>query len=197
MGQEPGSRIRELWRPAGQYPAGYRTPVVVVTTRGRKSGKVRKFVVMRVEHNGEYALIASKGGAPMHPLWYHSVVANPSEVTLQDGPAPFDVEVREVSGAERATWWDRAVAAFHRTPSTRPRPSVRSRFSLPAVRIPEPSARRLPAEDPARSAQGARLDRCQASRWSAASAAAFRLPSRSCVRRCSRASHPWSVARAT
>ena len=87
-------------------------PIIVVTTRGRRSGKVRKFPVMRVEHDGEYALVASKGGAPEHPLWYRNLVADPSAVTIQDGPEPFDAEVREVTGDERAAWWERAVAAY-------------------------------------------------------------------------------------
>jgi deazaflavin-dependent oxidoreductase (nitroreductase family) len=87
-------------------------PVIVLTTRGQRSGAVRKSPLMRVEHGGEYALIASQGGAPTHPNWYHNLVAHPDEVTIQDGPAPFDVEVREVDGEERATWWDRAVAAY-------------------------------------------------------------------------------------
>jgi deazaflavin-dependent oxidoreductase (nitroreductase family) len=67
---------------------------------------------MRVEHDGEYALVASKGGAPEHPLWYHNLLAHPDEVELQDGPEPFHVEVRQVSGEERAVWWDRAVEAY-------------------------------------------------------------------------------------
>jgi F420H(2)-dependent quinone reductase len=87
-------------------------PVVIITARGNKTGKVRKWALMRVEHEGEYALVASRGGAPTHPLWYRNLVANPEEVTLQDGPAPFDVVVREVSGKERDEWWQRAVAAF-------------------------------------------------------------------------------------
>ncbi|MEA2842535.1 MAG: hypothetical protein QOJ69_206 [Actinomycetota bacterium] len=87
-------------------------PVIIVTTRGNKTGKVRKFALMRVEHDGDYALVASKGGAPTHPVWYRNLTANPEEVTIQDGPAPVDVSVREVSGDERAEWWDRAVAAF-------------------------------------------------------------------------------------
>jgi deazaflavin-dependent oxidoreductase (nitroreductase family) len=87
-------------------------PVVIVTTRGNKSGKVRKTPLMRVEHDGEYALVASQGGAPTHPVWYHNLVADPTAVTIQDGPEPFDVVVREVSGDERAVWWERAVAAF-------------------------------------------------------------------------------------
>ena len=87
-------------------------PVVIVTTRGNKSGKVRKTPVMRVEHDGEYALVASKGGAPEHPVWYHNLVADPTAVTIQDGPQPFAVVVREVTGDERALWWDQAVAAY-------------------------------------------------------------------------------------
>lgn len=87
-------------------------PIIIVTTRGKKSGKVRKSPVMRVEHNGEYAIVASMGGAPQNPAWYHNLKSNPDEVTVQDGPEPFDVEVRELSGDERAEWWDRAVAAY-------------------------------------------------------------------------------------
>jgi deazaflavin-dependent nitroreductase family protein len=87
-------------------------PVIIVTTRGRKSGKVRKTPLMRVEHDGEYALIASMGGAPKHPVWYYNLTANPGAVAIQDGPEPFDVEVREVSGDERAVWWERGVAAY-------------------------------------------------------------------------------------
>jgi deazaflavin-dependent oxidoreductase (nitroreductase family) len=87
-------------------------PVIIVTMRGRRSGKVRKLPVMRVEHGGQYAIVASKGGTPENPEWYHNLVAAPTEVMIQDGPEPFDVEVREVSGAERAVWWERAVAAY-------------------------------------------------------------------------------------
>lgn len=87
-------------------------PVVIVTSRGNKSGSIRKTPLMRVEHSGEYALVASKGGAPEHPLWYHNLTADPRAVMIQDGPEPFDAEVREVSGSERAEWWDRAVAAY-------------------------------------------------------------------------------------
>lgn len=87
-------------------------PIVIVTTVGNKSGKVRKTPLMRVEHGGEYVLVASKGGAPEHPSWYHNLVANPDRVAIQDGPEPFDVEVRELTGEERELWWSRAVAAF-------------------------------------------------------------------------------------
>jgi deazaflavin-dependent oxidoreductase (nitroreductase family) len=87
-------------------------PVVIVTMRGNKTGHVRKIALMRVEHNGEYALIASKGGAPKHPVWYYNLVANPDEVTIQDGPQPFEARVRQVAGDERREWWERAVAAY-------------------------------------------------------------------------------------
>ncbi|MGA2528850.1 MAG: nitroreductase family deazaflavin-dependent oxidoreductase [Acidimicrobiales bacterium] len=87
-------------------------PVIIVTTRGNKSGKIRKFALMRVEHGGEYALVASKGGAPAHPVWYYNLKADPQAVIIQDGPEPFDAVVREVTGDEKALWWKRAVAAF-------------------------------------------------------------------------------------
>jgi deazaflavin-dependent oxidoreductase (nitroreductase family) len=87
-------------------------PVVIVSMRGAKSGSVRKIALMRVEHEGEYLLVASKGGAPDHPDWYHNLVANPDEVTVQDGPEPFFVRVRLVDGAEYDEWWQRAVAVF-------------------------------------------------------------------------------------
>jgi F420H(2)-dependent quinone reductase len=87
-------------------------PVVIVTTRGNKSGKIRKMALMRVEHNGEYALVASLGGAPNHPVWYYNLKADPTGVRIQDGPEPFAVEVRELDGGERAQWWERAVAAY-------------------------------------------------------------------------------------
>jgi len=87
-------------------------PIVIVTTRGNKSGILRKTPLMRVEHGGEYALVASMGGAPKHPVWYYNLVADPSAVRIQDGPEPFDADVREVSGDERAVWWERAVAAY-------------------------------------------------------------------------------------
>jgi deazaflavin-dependent oxidoreductase (nitroreductase family) len=87
-------------------------PIIVVTMRGNKSGKVRKIALMRVEHDGEYALIGSMGGAPKDPVWVHNLRAAPDDVLVQDGPEPFPVDLREVEGDERAEWWDRAVAAF-------------------------------------------------------------------------------------
>ena len=86
-------------------------PVIVVTNRGAKSGKVRKTPLMRVEHDGSYAAVASRGGAPTHPVWYWNLLADP-HVELQDGPSRWDMVAREVTGDEKAIWWERAVAAF-------------------------------------------------------------------------------------
>jgi F420H(2)-dependent quinone reductase len=86
-------------------------PVVIITNRGARTGKVRKTPVMRVEHDGRYAAVASQGGAPAHPLWYYNFRANP-RVELQDGPHRRDMVAREVTGDERAEWWARAVAAY-------------------------------------------------------------------------------------
>src|SRR5579871_5519786 len=87
-------------------------PIIIVTSRGHKSGKLRKNPVMRVEHGGEYAIVASKGGAPTNPTWYENLRAEPDAVVIQDGPEPFDATVREIEGAERDEWWERAVAAY-------------------------------------------------------------------------------------
>jgi F420H(2)-dependent quinone reductase len=86
-------------------------PVIIMTTVGHRSGKVRKVPLMRVEHGGEYAIVASKGGAPENPKWVKNLEANP-EVMIQDGPQPFDAVVRLVTGEERKAWWERCVAAF-------------------------------------------------------------------------------------
>jgi F420H(2)-dependent quinone reductase len=86
-------------------------PVVIITNRGARTGKLRKTPVMRVEHDGHYAAVASRGGAPTHPLWYFNLRAEP-RVELQDGPVKQDMIAREVTGDERARWWDRAVAAY-------------------------------------------------------------------------------------
>ncbi len=87
-------------------------PVVIVTTRGNKSGRIRKTPLMRVEHDGEYTLVASKGGAPENPVWYYNLVSDPTSVAIQDGAKPFKVIVREVTGAEKTAWWERAVVAY-------------------------------------------------------------------------------------
>jgi F420H(2)-dependent quinone reductase len=86
-------------------------PVVIVTNRGAKTGAVRKTPLMRVEHDGSYAAVASKGGAPEHPLWYYNLKKNP-RVEVQDGPDKWEMTAREISGDERAAWWQRAVAAY-------------------------------------------------------------------------------------
>jgi deazaflavin-dependent oxidoreductase (nitroreductase family) len=85
--------------------------VIVLTTRGVKSGKIRKSPLMRVEHNGRYAAVASLGGAPRNPQWYHNVVAEPL-VEVQDGEVKQDMKAREVTDDEKAEWWARAVEAF-------------------------------------------------------------------------------------
>lgn len=86
-------------------------PIVIVTNRGAISGKLRKTPVMRVEHDGRYAVVASRGGAPEHPRWYYNIRANP-HVELQDGAHKRDMTAREVTGQEKAAWWERAVAAY-------------------------------------------------------------------------------------
>ncbi|MFF0013259.1 nitroreductase family deazaflavin-dependent oxidoreductase [Streptomyces sp. NPDC005374] len=98
VAQEEDERLRDL-------------PVVILTTLGAKSGKIRKTPVMRVEHDGSYAVVASMAGAPTHPVWYHNAVADP-RVELQDGPVRQDMSAREVTGDEKALWWARAVEAF-------------------------------------------------------------------------------------
>jgi deazaflavin-dependent oxidoreductase (nitroreductase family) len=85
--------------------------VILLTTKGAKSGKLRKTPLMRVEHDGRYAAVASLGGAPKNPVWYYNVQAEPL-VELQDGPVKQDMTAREVHGAEKAEWWERAVAAY-------------------------------------------------------------------------------------
>ncbi|WP_405593714.1 nitroreductase family deazaflavin-dependent oxidoreductase [Streptomyces sp. NBC_01092] len=86
-------------------------PVILLTTRGAQSGKIRKTPLMRVEHGGRYAVVASLGGAPKHPVWYHNVKADP-HVELRDGPDLRDMRAREVTGAEKDEWWERAVEAY-------------------------------------------------------------------------------------
>ena len=85
--------------------------VIILTSVGAKTGKIRKTPLMRVEHDGEYAVVASLGGAPQHPVWYYNLTANP-HVELQDGPVKKDYRAREVRDSERAAWWERAVATW-------------------------------------------------------------------------------------
>jgi deazaflavin-dependent oxidoreductase (nitroreductase family) len=86
-------------------------PVILLTTIGAKTGKIRKTPLMRVEHNGEYAIVASLGGAPKNPVWYYNVQKHP-QVELQDGTVTADYEAREVFGDEKALWWERAVEVW-------------------------------------------------------------------------------------
>jgi deazaflavin-dependent oxidoreductase (nitroreductase family) len=86
-------------------------PVIILTSRGAKTGKLRKNPLMRVEHDGEYAVVASLGGAPKHPVWYYNLIAHP-HVELQDGPVKRDYLAREVFDAEKAVWWERALEAY-------------------------------------------------------------------------------------
>lgn len=86
-------------------------PVILLTTIGAKTGKIRKTPLMRVEHDGEYAVVASLGGAPKNPVWYYNIVAHP-QVELQDGEVTKDYDSREVFGEEKAIWWERAVEAW-------------------------------------------------------------------------------------
>ena len=107
-------QVETYERTGGQEANTFRDtglPIIVLTTRGNKTGLVRKVPLMRVEHEGEYALVASQGGSPKHPVWYHNVRTEP-RATLQDGREPFAVVVRELDGDEHALWWERAVAAY-------------------------------------------------------------------------------------
>ena len=86
-------------------------PVIILTSVGAKSGMLRKTALMRVEHDGAYAVVASQGGAPKHPVWYYNLTANP-HVELQDLASKHDYLAREVHGDEKAVWWERAVATW-------------------------------------------------------------------------------------
>ena len=96
----------------GYLLAGTEWPVVIFTTRGNKTGKIRKFALMKVEHDGKYAMVASKGGAPKHPVWYYNLKADPDAITVQDGEQVIDGHARELEGEEREVWWKRAVEAY-------------------------------------------------------------------------------------
>jgi deazaflavin-dependent oxidoreductase (nitroreductase family) len=87
-------------------------PIIIVTTRGNRTGALRKTPLMRVEHDGEYVLVGSQGGAPKDPVWVRNLRSDPTAVMLQDGPEPWDADVREVTGEEREVWWKRAAAAY-------------------------------------------------------------------------------------
>jgi F420H(2)-dependent quinone reductase len=109
-------QVEEYERSGGQRANTLRDtglPIIVVTMHGRRSGAVRKAPLMRVEHDGAYALVGSKGGAPADPEWVHNLRAHPDEVQIQDGPEPWPAEIREIEGdEERQLWWERAVEAY-------------------------------------------------------------------------------------
>ena len=107
--RKDADRILETGNTAGSEMKG--KPVILLTTIGAKTGKIRKTPLMRVEHDGEYAVVASLGGAPKNPVWYYNIKAHP-RVELQDGEVTKDFEAREVTGDEKAVWWERAVAAW-------------------------------------------------------------------------------------
>ncbi|WP_327111560.1 nitroreductase family deazaflavin-dependent oxidoreductase [Nocardia sp. NBC_01730] len=102
-------RIMESGGTEGMTAMGM--PVILLTTIGNKTGKLRKTPLMRVEYKGEYAVVASLAGAPNHPVWYYNIIADP-HVELQDGTVANDYTAREVFGEEKALWWRRAVAAY-------------------------------------------------------------------------------------
>lgn len=103
----------EKYEATGGQQAGdlYGRPVIVLTTKGAKTGKLRKTALMRVEHEGKYAVVASLGGAPKHPVWYFNIKAHP-HVELQDGAVKHDYLAHELVGDAKAAWWERAVAAY-------------------------------------------------------------------------------------
>jgi F420H(2)-dependent quinone reductase len=87
-------------------------PVIIVSSKGARSGKIRKTPLMRVRNADCYALVASQGGAPTHPRWYYNLTAHPEVVVIQDGPETGDFSIRELEGSERGEWWELAVAAY-------------------------------------------------------------------------------------
>ena len=126
----PSERVRrqvELYEATNGTEGGTLNgkPVIVLTSQGAKSGKIRKIPLMRIEHNGVYAVVASYAGAPKNPFWYYNLVANPL-VELQDGAVKQDMRAREVFGEEKAEWWKRADAAYSEFPNYRARTSPRN-----------------------------------------------------------------------
>ena len=121
----PSDRVREqveLYEATNGVEGGTHNgkPVIVLTTNGAKSSKIRKTPLMRIEHNGTYAVVVSNAGAPKHPFWYYNLVANPL-VELQDGAVKQEMRAREVFGAEKDEWWKRADAAYSKFPGYRER----------------------------------------------------------------------------
>ena len=107
--RKDADRVMETGTTDGSEMKG--KPIILLTTVGAKSGKVRKTPLMRVEHDGQYAVVASLGGAPKNPVWYYNIKAHP-RVELQDGDVSKEYEAREVTGDEKAVWWERAVEAW-------------------------------------------------------------------------------------
>ena len=112
-------------------------PVIVLTFKGAKSGKLRKAPLMRIEHNGTYAVVASNAGAPVHPFWYYNIIANPV-VELQDGAVKQEMRAREVFGKEMDEWWKRAMPPTRNSPPTEPVPAVQSQSSSWSLSAPRP-----------------------------------------------------------
>jgi deazaflavin-dependent oxidoreductase (nitroreductase family) len=110
--QHARDQVEQYERSGGREANTLRgVPIIVLTSVGAKTGNLRKTPLMRVEHEGRYAVVASKGGAPEHPVWYYNLVADP-HVELQDGPSPQDMTARELAGAEREEWWARALQVW-------------------------------------------------------------------------------------
>ena len=146
----PSERVRrqvELYEATNGAEGGTQNgkPVIVLTSQGAKSGKIRKIPLMRIEHNGVYAVVASHAGAPKNPFWYYNLVANPL-VELQDGAVKQDMRAREVFGAEKAEWWKRADAAYSAFPNYRARAGREiPLFVIEPVEAAQSTNRRQPA----------------------------------------------------
>jgi len=146
----PSERVRrqvELYEATNGAEGGTQNgkPVIVLTSQGAKSGKIRKIPLMRIEHNGVYAVVASHAGAPKNPFWYYNIVANPL-VELQDGAVKQDMRAREVFGQEKAEWWKRADAAYSAFPNYRARAGREiPLFVIEPVEAEQSTNRRQPA----------------------------------------------------
>ena len=146
----PSERVRrqvELYEATNGAEGGTQKgkPVIVLTSQGAKSGKIRKIPLMRIEHNGVYAVVASHAGAPKNPFWYYNLVANPL-VELQDGAVKQDMRAREVFGAEKNEWWKRADAAYSAFPGYRARAGREiPLFLIEPVEAAQSTNRRQPA----------------------------------------------------
>jgi len=146
----PSERVRrqvELYEATNGAEGGTQNgkPVIVLTSQGAKSGKIRKIPLMRIEHNGVYAVVASHAGAPKNPFWYYNLVANPL-VELQDGSVKHEMRAREVFGEEKDEWWKRADAAYSEFPGYRARAGREIPvFVIEPVKAAQSTNRRQPA----------------------------------------------------